>query len=84
VVSRFDRPIELYDSGYRNLILDARVSAARALQKWGPHSSACDVVVASRSDIDASGTHWLDMPLKTAGPYEEIADYGRFVACMRK
>ena len=83
VASRFDRPIELQDAGYRNLVLDARVSSPSALQQQGP-ADACDVVLASNEDLKARGPMWLNDVFKTSKPFEQIAAYGRYTALVVK
>lgn len=84
LASRFDQPLALEDAGYRNLLLDVRVSSTRSLEQQGPGPTACDVVIAARADVEAGGPDWLNGRLKTRAALARVAGYGRFEAYVRK
>ena len=79
IASRFDRPIELQSADYRNVLLDVRSSAV-ALERQGPESGGCDIVVAAKADLEGRGPEWLGEVLKTRKSFEQVAEYGRYVA----
>jgi hypothetical protein len=80
VASRFDRPIELQSADYRNVLVDVRVSSAAALERQGPESGGCDIVVAAKADLEGRGPEWLGEVLKTRRSFEQVAESGRYVA----
>jgi hypothetical protein len=84
VASRFDRPIELQNADYSNIVLDARVSSARALERKGPRVRGCDVVIASKEDVKGRGASWLTNLLKAREPFEPAAESARYVAYVTK
>jgi hypothetical protein len=84
VASRFDRPIELQNADYSNLVLDARVSSPGALERKGPRVRGCDVVIASKGDLEGRDISWLNDLFKVREPFEPAAEYGRYVAYVTK
>ena len=83
VASRFDRPIELQSADYRNVLVDVRSSTA-ALERQGPESGGCDIIVAAKADLEGRGPEWLGEVLKTRRSFEQVAEYGRYVAYAAK
>ena len=84
VVSRFDRPLDLQDAQYHNVVLDAGWSSQTARKRWGPRSGGCDIIVAAKADLEGRGTEWLGEMLEARGPSEQIAEYGRYAAYVMK